>query len=104
MPDGANEVRKTGMWMRQLDERILEHLREEGWSSPSIMQSRPDFQCLGTSEGTIAERCCVLTSAELIAPIHGGMYEITTWGSLYLKGDLDAQHLRPCPSRAPQKS
>jgi hypothetical protein len=104
MPDGANEVRKTGTWMQQLDERILEHLREEGWSSPRIMRSRQDFQCLGTSEGTIAERCRVLASAEFVAPIHGEMYELTTWGRLYLDGDLDAQHLRPCPSRAPKRS
>lgn len=101
MPNGEKRVRKTGTWMRQLDERILEHLREEGWSSPGIMRSRQNFQCLGTSEGAIAERCRVLTSAELVAPIHGNMYELTTWGRLYLEGELDAEHLRPCPSREP---
>lgn len=90
--------------MQQLDERILEHVEEEGWSSPGIMVSRPAFQRLDASEARIRERCRVLTSAELIAPFHGEMYEITTWGRLYLDGELDAEHLRPCPSRAPQRS
>jgi hypothetical protein len=89
--------------MQQLDERILEHVKEDGWSSPSIMRSRPEFRRFAASEARIRERCRVLTSAELIAPISGEMFELTTWGKLYLSGDLDAQHLRPCPSRAPQR-
>lgn len=86
--------------MQQLDDRILEHLEENGWSSPSIMESRPEFQHLGASKERIRERCRVLTSAELIAPIHREMVEITTWGKRYLEGKLDTEHLRPHPGRA----
>jgi len=68
------------------------------------MASRDEFRHLDASQRRIRERCRVLTSAELVAPIHEEMYELTTWGALYLDGELDAQHLRPCPSREPARS
>lgn len=86
--------------MQQLDERILEHLEEEDWSSPSIMASRPEFQRLGVSKAAVRERCRVLTSVDLVAPVHRGMVEITTWGKRYLEGELDTGHLRPRQDRA----
>ena len=76
--------------MQQLDERILEHLAEESWSSPSVMASRPEFRW--ASEARLRERCKMLGYAEFIAPIAGEMVEITTWGQLYLAGELDAEH------------
>lgn len=80
--------------MEQLDDRILEHLNEESWSSVSVMASRPEFRA---SKARIRERCQMLASAGLIAPIHHEMYEITTWGMLYLEGEIDAAH-QPLPS------
>lgn len=81
--------------MQQLDDRILEHLNEEPWSSPSVMESLPRLR---GSKRRIRERCEVLASAGLIAPVHGEMYEITTWGMRYLEGKIDARHQpRPNP-------
>ncbi|MFA9415158.1 hypothetical protein [Natrinema sp. HArc-T2] len=80
--------------MEQLDDRILEHLHEEEWSSVTVMNSRPEFRA---SKARLRERCQMLASAELIEPLHRDMYEITTWGVLYLEGELDADH-QPEPS------
>lgn len=90
-------IRRTATWMEQLDDRILEHVREEDWSTPSIMASRPWFDA---SERRIRERCRMLADADLIAPISGDMVELTTWGLLYLDGEIDAAHQpSPRPSR-----
>lgn len=86
--------RKTATWMQQLDDRILEHLNEEPWSSVAIMASRPEVVA---SKARIRERCQMLACAGLIVPLHRDMYEITKWGSLYLEGKLDADH-QPRPS------
>jgi len=80
--------------MEQLDERILEHLREEDWSTPSVMASCPEF---GASQGRIDERCRMLAYAGFVYAFHADMYELTTWGRLYLDGELDAHH-QPTPS------
>jgi len=51
-------------------------------------------------EDWIRERCHLLTDANLIEPIHSEMYELTTWGRLYLEGEIDARHQpRPRPGR-----
>jgi len=80
--------------MVTLDDRILEHLNEEPWSSPRVMNSLSDFRA---SQARLAERCRMLTYAGLVAPISDDMYEITTWGMLYLDGEIDAAH-QPRPS------
>lgn len=83
--------------MEQLDDRILEHLQEESWSSVSVMDSRTEFRA---SKARIRERCEMLAGADLIAPIHHDMYEITNWGKLYLEGEIDAAN-QPSPSTQP---
>lgn len=87
-------MRKSGQWMQQLDERILEHLAEDGWSTPKMIASDRRFRDLQPSEARVQERCRELTERELIEPVHTEMYEITTWGLAYLRGDLDAEMLR----------
>ena len=87
--------RRSATWMQQLDDRILEHLEEEPWSSPSVMDSMPEFDA---SEGRVRERCRVLADAELVAFVVGDMVEITRWGLLYLDGGIDAEH-RPLPTK-----
>ncbi|MFH5798557.1 hypothetical protein [Haladaptatus sp. CMAA 1911] len=88
-------LRKSALWMEQLDDRILEHLSEESWSSPSVMESMPEFRA---SKDRINERCRVLADAELVAIVVGDMVEITQWGMLYLDGGIDAEH-QPCPTK-----
>ncbi|WP_170972478.1 hypothetical protein [Natronorubrum halophilum] len=90
------QQRQSAKWMQQLDDRILEHLDDEPWSSPAVISSRTEFRA---SKDRIRERCQMLSFAGLIAPIHCNMYEITKWGELYLSGEIDAGH-QPTP---PQK-
>lgn len=80
--------------MQLLDERILEHIDEADWATPRTMFRGVKLDGLKPSEGRIRERCEMLAQAELIAPVHGDMYEITTTGQLYLEGELDAENLR----------
>ena len=84
-----------GRWMYSVDERILEHLAEESWASPSTMAAESEFQQLDADQMYIEQRCRQLVGRELVAPVieDGGMYEITTWGLAYLRGDLNAGHL-----------
>ena len=85
--------------MTQLDERILEHLDEDGWSTPLLMAQHPRFGPLEASENRIRERCCVLADADLVDRESRG-FEVTTWGQLYLRGDIDAENQpRPRPGR-----
>ena len=86
--------RKSAYWMEQIDERILEHLSENGWSKPRIMARERGFE---SSRGRIRERCKRLQYVAFVAPMHGEMYEITTWGLLYLDGEIDARH-QPTPT------
>lgn len=90
------QMRRMGRWMYPIDERILEHLAEESWASPSTMASEPEFNQLDVDAHYIDQRCEQLIERELLVPIIEGsdMYEITRWGLAYLRGDLNAAHLR----------
>lgn len=91
------EERKSADWMEQLDERIMEFLLANGWASPQILESERGFSA---SEGRIRERCMCLHYAGFIEPIHRDMYDLTSEGILYLKGDIDAEHYpEPTPSK-----
>ncbi|QFU83369.1 hypothetical protein GCU68_12885 [Natronorubrum aibiense] len=88
--------RKPARWMCTLDERILEHLSEDPWSTPKYMSRAIK---LTASRGRVEERCLMLSQVGLIAPIFNdsNMYEITGEGEEYLDGELDAEN-RPRPS------
>jgi DNA-binding FadR family transcriptional regulator len=93
------DVRKQAAWMRKLDDRILEHL-DRDWSTPSLMAQHPCFEDMNVSRGQIRERCQMLADAGLVDRQHDDIYEITTWGQLYLRGEVDAQNQpRPRPGR-----
>jgi len=83
--------------MEQTDERIMEWIRTNGWASPGILAQERPFR---VSEGHIRDRCKWLQFAGLLAPISGDLYDITSEGILYLKGELNADHCpRPTPSK-----
>lgn len=88
------QKRRSAFWMKQLDERILEHLYSEGWATPQMMARDERFTA---SEGHIEERCQLLRDIEFIEPITNDLYELTTDGILYLHGRVDALH-RPKPA------
>jgi hypothetical protein len=88
--------RKPARWMCTLDERIIEYLDEDAFSTPRHMERVIKFNA---SRRRIRERCQLLTRAGLIAPVYEGdyLYEITEKGRGYLVGDIDVEHL-PQPS------
>ncbi|QCC57856.1 hypothetical protein DVR14_04060 [Natrinema thermotolerans] len=88
--------RKPARWMCTLDERILEHLSEDPWSTPRHMSQAVN---LTASRGRVEERCQLLSQVGLVAPIFedSSMYEITYEGQKYLDGELDVE-TRPEPT------
>jgi len=92
-------IRKTARWQQTLDERILEHLDDEPWSTPELMEL---VNGIDATAAQIRDRCRVLADADLVA-IHNTNaknIELTTLGALYLKGEADID-LYPRP-RHPQ--
>ena len=79
--------------MYPTDERILEHLSETSWATPKTIARDSHLEAIDADEKYVEQRCEQLVDRELIAPVHEDMYEITSWGLAYLRGDLDAQHL-----------
>ncbi|WP_254279211.1 hypothetical protein [Haloarcula marina] len=83
--------------MNQVDERVMEWIRENGFASPGILNRERGFS---VSTGHIRDRCKWLQYAGLLAPIGGDLYDLTSEGILYLKGELNASHCpRPTPSK-----
>lgn len=80
--------------MKQQDDRILEYLDREGWATPSLIAEESSIDI---SEGHVEERLKMLWYAVLVVPMFNEMYEITTEGRLYLKGELDASN-QPTPT------
>ncbi|MFT4921030.1 MAG: hypothetical protein ACI8XM_000223 [Haloarculaceae archaeon] len=84
--------------MCPLDERILETLKEESWSSPAMLATQFDFTA---SSGRIRERCKLLARVGFVDfPLDDTDFvEITTRGKLYLDGEVNAENL-PDPRAA----
>jgi len=79
--------------MCKLDERILEHVDDEPWSSSRVMASLTGFQY--ASEGRLAERCRILSRIGFIASLHGDAYEITGLGERSLASEVNAALYEP---------
>jgi len=84
--------------MCPLDERIMEYLDREGWSTARLIEQATS---MNASENRVDERLRMLSQAGLVAPIVDDldMFELTGEGRRYLDGDLDAaEHVdRPNP-------
>jgi hypothetical protein len=93
-------MRQDAEWMCQLDERILEHLDDDTWSTARLLSQHFRSTC---SVNRIESRCVALADAGLVAPVRDGssMFEITTIGRLYLKGEIDADLRQPTPAPRP---
>jgi hypothetical protein len=81
--------------MYVIDERIVELLSESSWETPKTMARDSRFCEERADEKYIRQRCRRLVERELIVPVvkDSEMYEITSLGLAYLRGDLDADHL-----------
>ncbi|SDJ62868.1 hypothetical protein SAMN05216226_10691 [Halovenus aranensis] len=88
-------IRRTAQWQWSLDDRILEHLRDESFSTAARMADLPNIHA---TEAQVQERCEVLADADLVtfATIDMDFVELTTWGKQYLEGELDVEdHPKP---------
>ena len=85
--------RKTAFWMKQLDERIMETLRDEDWATPRIIARQTKTAC---SQGHIRERIDKLRDIGFVVQLHGDTFVLTHDGQLYLEGKIDANN-RPWP-------
>jgi hypothetical protein len=81
-------VRLTAGWQQTLDDRIIEHLDDESWSTPGYMEMVPGIDA---TKAQVRDRCRVLADAGLVAiqREEGWYVELTTLGELYLEGEAD---------------
>jgi hypothetical protein len=79
-------------WMSRADDRILEHLSEEGPDTPKQMA---DSDRVRFSRQYINTRCKKLVSYQLLVHLGNGVYDITSDGEQYLAGELDVRELEP---------
>jgi len=83
-------VRKQAEWMRPIDERILETIRDEGNMTPRALD---DFDV--TSKGHANDRLAELAKYGLVERISRGLYRLTDDGRAFLDEELDASTLQP---------
>jgi hypothetical protein len=76
--------------MSRADDRILEHLSEDGPDTPMKMA---DSGRVRFSRQHINQRCKILVSYGLVVHLGNGVYDITQAGNAYLSGELDARDL-----------
>lgn len=86
----ADVVRQRADWMRPVDERILETMRDEGNLTPRAVS---DFEV--TSQSHASDRLSELASYGLVERISRGLYRLTDDGEAFLDEDLDAAELEP---------
>jgi len=77
--------------MQQIDDRIMEYLRDHGWATPGMLARHPHLAWV--SESRLRERLLVLSEAEFVNRVHNDMFELSHWGGEYLTGDLDARNV-----------
>ena len=87
-------VRKRADWMRPVDERILETMRDEGNLTPQALDDAFDV----TAANHAINRLSVLEEYGLVERISRGLYRITEDGEAFLNEKLDASELEPVES------
>ncbi len=81
------ETRLRIDWMTHTDERIMDHLDENGPTRPAGIAAE-----LGKSEEYVADRCRQLAIRGLLED-EGGEYRLAERGMAYLAGDIGAEEL-----------
>lgn len=79
-------------WMSRADDRILEHLSEEGPDTPKKMANSGRVRF---TRQHINRRCKKLVTYGLLVHLGNGVYDITRTGEQYLQGEIDVQELDP---------
>ena len=86
-------VRQRAEWMRPVDERILETMRDEGNLTPRAVA---EFDV--TSQSHASDRLSKLAKYGLVERISRGLYRLSDDGQLFLNEQLDASELEPIDS------
>ncbi len=87
-PACRNVVRQRADWMRPVDERILETMRDEGNLTPQAVEN---FDVC--SRGHASIRLSELAEYGLVERIAQGLYRLTDTGRAFLDEELDADEL-----------
>lgn len=98
-------MRISAPWMEMVDERILELLSS---GDSDVWELALDLDG-AVSAGRVRERLHVLANAEYVSPYERQVTEdrtetywsISTWGALYLAGEVDPNLDVPMPSPRP---
>ncbi len=86
--------------MTRTDDRVLEALNEQSWSTPYFLAIDID----GADEETIRRRCEVLCRVGFADREFSDHYEISEWGALYLDGEVSAKAREPLPAPRPPEA
>jgi len=88
-------LRRCATWQIETDDRLLELLRGEGWTSPRSLAAKPTVHL---SVREVRRRLRMLADGGLVAPSDPDfdLYHLTTNGELYLDGERN-QELHPHP-------
>ena len=86
--------------METTDDRILEALNCESWSTPHFLS----IDLEGVDEQRIRDRCEILRAAGFVEREFSDHYEITQWGAKYLDGEVSAKARRPEPAPRPPEA
>ncbi|SIS19726.1 hypothetical protein SAMN05421752_12419 [Natronorubrum thiooxidans] len=83
-------VRQRAEWMRPVDEKILETMRDEGNMTPSALE-----QLDVTVANYASNRLSLMADYGLVERVAQGLYRITEAGEAFLDEELDASELEP---------
>jgi hypothetical protein len=84
-------VRKRAEWMRPVDERIMETMRDEGNLTPYALDETFDVAVANYASNRLSE----LAQYGLVERLGRGLYRLTEDGQAFLEEDLDAGELEP---------
>lgn len=88
-----DDMRQPADWMRPMDDRILEALREAGNLTPLALSREGLVPRVDTTRHYVSERCADLLRYGLVARAEKGLFAITDDGRAYLDEELDASTL-----------
>ncbi len=83
-------VRQRAEWMRPVDEKILETMRDEGNMTPNALE-----QLDVTVANYASNRLSKMATYGLVERVAQGLYRITDDGEAFLNEELDATELEP---------
>jgi len=82
-------MRKPSDNMAAIDDRILEHIHDEGFGGSATVSKSPHID---VSQQYISQRVGVLRDLGLIYQVSRGIYQLTEAGRFYLAGAYDVEN------------